>query len=200
MIESGLPAAGAALARRLRELRRSGFPHARLTQAQLAQALSEDEPVADSTLSSWENVRSPTLPLHSRLSAYARFFATKRSLEGTPHLVPLNELTQAEQMAREGLQRELFELRDHPAGELPSGRQFWRFGDDAPITVICSDLRKSDELVLGPLADEDNPNYAELYSYGDLDALFDLHGHLRATNPNTRVDLHRGTPRAYAIT
>jgi hypothetical protein len=182
--------AGASLASRLRELRRSGFPGIRLTQLQLANALSEDEPVADSTLSSWENVRSPTLPPHSRLSAYAQFFATERSLRGTAHLVPLEELTAAEDEARKELQRELFKLRDD-AGEPSARRQFWRFDDDAPITVICSDLRKSDELVLGPLAEEDNPNYAELYSYGDLDALFDLNGHLRATNPNARVNLRR---------
>jgi hypothetical protein len=184
---------GSALARRLRELRRSGFGDAKLTQLQLAQVLSEDEPVADSTLSSWENVRSPTLPPHSRLSAYAQFFATERSLESDEfHLVPLEELTPSEQMVRDELERELFRLRDEDSGGPSAGRRFWRFDDDAPITVICSDLRKSDELVLGPLSEEDNPNYAELYSYGDLDALFDLHGHLRATNPDNPVHLRRG--------
>ena len=47
--------------------------------------------------------------------------------------------------------------------------------------------------MLGPLSEEDNPNYAELYSFGDLDALFDLYGHLRATNPATPVHIRRGT-------
>lgn len=193
MVEQpGPPAAGASLARRLRHLRRSGFPDARLTQLQLVQALSDDEPVADSTLSSWENVRTPTLPPYSRLSAYAQFFATGRSLEGEPHLVPLEELTSAELKAREELERELFKLRDDASRGPSTGRRFWRFDDEAPITVMCSDLRKADEFVLGPLTDEDNPNYAELYSYGDLDALFDLYGHLRATNPNTAVHLRRG--------
>jgi hypothetical protein len=192
--QPGPPAAGSSLAKRLRELRRSHFPNAKLTQLQLAQALSEDEPVADSTLSSWENVKAPTLPPRSRLSAYAQFFATERSLEGDePRLVPIEKLTSVEQQAQDELERELFKLRDAAVGSLSAGRQFWRFDDDAPITVICSDLRKSDELVLGPLSEEDNPNYAELYSYGDLDALFDLHGHLRATNPNTPVRLRRGT-------
>jgi hypothetical protein len=191
--QSGSPAVGASLARRLRELRHSGFPDARLTQLQLAQALSKDEPVADSTLSSWENVKAPTLPPPSRLSAYALFFATHRSLEDEPHLVPLDKLTPAENKAREKLERELLKLRDDEAGGAGYGRRFWRFDDDAPITVICSDLRKSDELVLGPLSGEDNPNYAELYSYGDLDALFDLYGCLRATNPAIPVYLRRGT-------
>jgi transcriptional regulator with XRE-family HTH domain len=186
------PPAGANLARRLKDLRRSGFPGTRLTQLQLATALSQDESVADSTLSSWENDRSPTLPPPSRLSAYAQFFATRRSLQGgKPHLVPLEELTPAEHRVREDLEQELLRLRDS-GPETASDRQFWRFDDGARITVICSDLRKSDELVLGPLAEEDNPNYAELYSYGDLDALFDLHGHLRATNPSSPVHLARG--------
>jgi hypothetical protein len=190
---SGPPATGASLARRLRELRRSHFSEAKITQLQLAQALSKDEPVADSTLSSWENVKAPTLPPQSRLSAYAQFFATHRSVEGEPHLVPLEELTPDERQVRDELERELFKLRADDAGGVSAGRQFWRFDDDAPITVIGSDLRKSDELVLGPLAEEDNPNYAKLYTYGDLDALFDLHGHLRATNPDTPVYLRRGT-------
>jgi hypothetical protein len=192
---TGPPAAGASLARRLRKLRNSGFPDFKLTQLQLAQALSDDEPVADSTLSSWENVRVPTLPPYSRLSAYAQFFATERSLDGEPHLVSLEDLTPAEHQAREELEQELFKLRDNAAGEPSNVRGFWRFDDKAPITIICSDLRKSDELKLGPLSEEDNPNFAELYSYGDLDALFDLHGHLRATNPNADVRLRRVSTR-----
>jgi len=188
MVEPGPAIPGAHLARRLRELRLSGFPGAKLTQTQLARALSGDEPVADSTLSSWENVKAPTLPPSSRLGAYALFFATERSLEGGPHLVPPDELNPSEQQAREELERELIQLRED-AGGLASERRFWRF--DAPITVICTDLRKS-ELVLGPLSEEDNPNFAELYSYGDLDALLDLYGHLRATNPEAEVRLRRG--------
>ena len=64
--------------------------------------------------------------------------------------MPLEGLAAAEHKAREELERELFKLRDE-AGEPSPERQFWRFDDGAPITVICSDLRKSDELVLGPL-------------------------------------------------
>lgn len=188
------PAAGAALAKRLRELRHSGFPGARLTQRQLARALSADEPVADATLSSWENVRAPALPPHGRLRAYARFFATERSLAGEPHLVPLGELNTAEQQARQELEQELFSLREESAGGHSPRGKFWRFDDGASITIICSDLSKSDELKLGPLTEEDNPNYAELYSYGDLDALFDLYGHLRSTNPNSDVYRRRRTP------
>jgi hypothetical protein len=133
------------------------------------------------------------LPPRSRLSAYARFFATKRSLEGKPHLVPLDELSPSEQRAFEELKWELDKLRGDNTGDPAPARQFWRF-DDAQVTVICSDLRKSDELELGPLSEEDNPNYAKLYSYGDLDALFDLYGHLRATNPEFPADIRREAP------
>jgi hypothetical protein len=182
------PAVAASLAKRLRELRLSGFSDARLTQGELAQALGAEEAVGISTLSAWENSRTPTLPSRSRLSAYARLFATRRSLEDPrPHLVSLAELTPAEHEAYQELERELFRLRDDDAGELPSPHQSWRFGDGAPITVICSDLSKSDEVKLGPLSDVDNPNYTELYSYADLDALDALLGHLHSSNPYAEI-------------
>lgn len=189
MVEPGSPATGASLARRLRELRLSGFSGVRLTQAQLAGALSQDEPVATSTLSSWENVGAPALPPPSRLSAYALFFATERSLEGGPHLLSTDQLDPAEEQKRHEIEQDLLQLREAGAGSSAADHQFWRF--DAPITVICSDLRKSDALKLGPLSDEDNPNFADLYSYGDLDALLELYGHLRATNPDLPVTPRR---------
>lgn len=188
----------AQLAWRLRELRVGGIPNWKLTQRQLATALSQDEPVADSTLSSWENPKSTNPPPAGRLSAYALFFATERSVEGgTPHLVPRNKLTAAEEQKRAELERELLALRDMAPETPAEERQFWRFEPGEAITIICSDLRKSDELELGPLTEEDNPNYAELYSYGDLDALFGLYGHLCRTNPETEVRLSREvTPEA----
>jgi len=181
------PTVAASLAKYLRELRTSRFPDAKLTQTDLAQALSAEERVAVSTISAWENTRTPTLPPPYRLSAYAQFFATERSLEGPPHLVPLSQLSAQEHKTREELERKLFRLRDDDAGTPP--RQSWRFDDGAPITVICSDLKESDEVKLGPLSDVDNPNYTELYSYADLDALVALLEHLRSSNPE--VDIHR---------
>src|SRR5947209_8913907 len=106
------PPASAMLARRLRELRHTRFPHVRLTQADVAQALSEDKPIGVSTLSAWENVSNRTLPSHRWLACYARFFATARSLEDRPHLLALTELTDAEDETRRELERELFWLRD----------------------------------------------------------------------------------------
>jgi hypothetical protein len=185
----GSSAVGASLAKRLRELRVSGLRGAKLTQAKLAVALSQDEAVATSTLSSWENADAPALPPPARLRAYALFFATERSLEGGPHLLRADQLHPEEEQRRRALEHELLQLREADADGSGPERQFWRF--DAPITVICSDLRKSDELELGPLSDEDNPNFSDLYSYGDLDALYALNGHLWRENPDQPVTLRR---------
>ena len=173
----------ASLARRLRELRHSQFQGVRLKQSDVAQALSDYEPVAVSTLSAWENVSKTTLPSKDRLAVYARFFATARSLEGGPHLLPLMDLTDAEDEVRRELERELFRLRDEGA----SPHEFWRFDDGTPITIICSELTKSDEVGLGPLSNVDNPNYTRLYSFADADALIELSGHLNSTNPKTSI-------------
>ena len=108
-----------------------------------------------SSLSAWENVRTPTLPSHRRLASYACFFATERSLEKHPHLVALTELTDEEDEARPELEHELLHLRDEDAGELVSLHQSWRFDDGAPTMVICSEFRKSG-LPLGPLNEVDN--------------------------------------------
>jgi hypothetical protein len=185
-------AVAASLARRLRELRQSQFPDAKLTQSALRHALSPDEPVAISTLSAWENLRTPTLPSRARLSAYAQFFATERSLEGVPHLVPLEDLTPQEHEARNQLERELFRLRDADAGEVPLPRESWRFEYGASITIICSDLAESD-IPLGPLSDMDDPNYTELLSYADLDALVALLSHLYSRNPDATIRFTRAS-------
>jgi Helix-turn-helix domain len=177
------PGVSASLAKRLRELRHSRFPHTRLTQSDVAQALSEDEPVGVSTLSAWENVRAPTIPSPQRLAAFARFFATERSLEDHPHLIPLTDLTDAEDETRRELERELFRLRDEDVGEPPpSPHESWRLDDRFPINIFCSELGRSDELSLGPLSAVDNPNYMRLYSFADADALVELFGHLKASN------------------
>jgi hypothetical protein len=159
----------------------------RLKQSDVAQALSDDEPVAVSTLSAWENVSKSILPSKDRLAAYARFFATARSLEGGPHLLPLTDLTVAEDEARRELERELFRLRNEVIGEIDSRHESWRFDDGAPITIICSELTKSDQVCLGPLSDVDNPNYTRLYSFADADALIELIGHLSSSNPEASI-------------
>jgi hypothetical protein len=84
-------------------------------------------------------------------------------------------------------------LREESAGDAPAPLRSWQFPDEAPITIICSDLSRSDEVKLGPLSDEDNPNYTELYSYADLDALMELFGHLCSSNPTSSVRYRLGS-------
>jgi hypothetical protein len=173
------------LAQRLRELREQSWPEAGLTQAALAKALSSEGPVSSATVSSWENLSSPKLVPRRRLSAYARFFATRRSVEmGPPRLLPLSELTDTERDTCEALEAELVALRD--AARRPSARdevapaRSWHFSDSGPITLICAQLPKEET---GFVADPADPDYTELLSYADLDALVKLHGHIRAENP-----------------
>ena len=177
------PATQASLARRLRELRHMQFPEAKLKQADVALALSDDQPVGVSSVSAWENTGNPTLPSPRRLAAYARFFATERSLAGgRPHLAAQGDLDAAEDEARKNLERELLRLRDADAGEAPP-RQSWRFNDEAPVTIICSE----NQLPPGQLSDVNHPNYTKLYSYADLDPLLELYGHLRSSNPHSSI-------------
>jgi len=177
------------LAQRLRDLRELNWPEAGLTQAALAKAFSIEERVSSATVSSWENLSSPKVPPRSRLTAYARFFATHRSVDtDPPRLLPLDELTDDERDAYEGLESELVALRN--ATRRPSAKdevattRSWHFSDVGPVTLICAQLPETET---GSLANPADPNYTELLSYADLDALVELHGHIRAENPAMNV-------------
>jgi transcriptional regulator with XRE-family HTH domain len=169
------------LARRLRELRESAV--ADLTQAQLAEALSVEGRVAAATLSSWESTSNPKTPSASRLSAYARFFCTPRSLEGNPHLIPEAELTQEEIKAFDEIDAELRTLSASGGSLQPHSFRF----EAGPVVVVCPRIPGE---VQGLLAEEDDPNFTHLRQYGDLDALVEVYGHLRAENPSLDV-FHR---------
>ena len=99
------------LARRLRHLREQHWPDARLTQKILAAAFSAEEALAAATVSSWESNSAPKLPPRRRLRAYARFFATQRSVEMPPTLLPFEVLTPDEQAVCMKLEAELLKLR-----------------------------------------------------------------------------------------
>jgi hypothetical protein len=75
------------------------------------------------------------------------------------------------------------------AGRPASGADsdaLWRFSDYAPITIVCGLL--SSRLRANPsYTDPRSPDYIELYSYADLDALVELYGHVRAVNPRCDV-------------
>jgi transcriptional regulator with XRE-family HTH domain len=193
------PTAGAAraLAERLRSLRQNGWESRRITQEQLARALHRSEAL----ISSWERRVDPVTPPVDRLKAYATFFATKRSVESDPYRVLADhELTPDETAVRDGLRSELLELRAaavaDPSMPVPVarvddgslvGRGPWHFGDGGRVIIVCPEL-PPDILDGIPHASPENLDYTELSRLTDLDALFELHGHIRAVNPDSQVE------------
>lgn len=174
------------LARRLRELRERHWPDRRLTQAQLAAAFGD---VASATVSSWENPAMAKPPPPERLVTYARFFGTHRSIEGKePRVLPFDSLHDDEKAACQALEDELIALRDQAKKTIGATEaeihRSWRFADAGPLTIICAQLPEDKT---GSFADPADPNYTQLQSFADLDALIELHGHVRAENPGMGV-------------
>jgi hypothetical protein len=171
------------LAVRLRQLRQEQWPNSKLTQGELGKALGGDQPLSVATIASWENRTAPKLPQRERMLAYAQFFGTPRSVAGAPRLVPLDSFTDEERVSYETLLAELLALHDAARGTPPetiiAGRS-WHFTDTGPLTLVCAQLPEEEAV---PLAHPANPNYTELLSFGDLDAMVELHGHVRAENP-----------------
>jgi hypothetical protein len=173
----------------LRRLRTERWQGARLTQAALGKALGGSEPLAPATVASWENRTAPKLPPRDRLLAYAQFFATRRSVESPkPALVPVKSFTAEEQAEYEKLRGELIALHTAALGvslawARPAPRS-WLFADEGPLTIICAELPDSEA---PPMARRENPNYTELLSFADLDALVELFGHVRSENQDMDV-------------
>lgn len=176
------PGRAVRLARALRDLRVSEWPDVDLTQSQLAGALSAESRVAAATLSSWESLSNPKTPTAARLSAYARFFATKRSIDGGPHLIPEAELTPGERRRYGELEEQLLSLLHASEGERRSLFSF----DEGPVTIVCPELPDGER---GPLADTSNPNFNRLQQFADLDALMEMWGHVRAENPDLETGI-----------
>lgn len=188
------------LALRLRSLRKSQWPGVSVTQAQLAEALESRKPTSVQVISSWERTAAPTAPPEDRIDAIATFFSTPRSIEGGRfRLLRDDELSEKESKAREALRRELIGLREaamagdrgvSSAGDRPAetivGHGPWHFGDDAPVVIVCAELpeRIQEEL---PFAGWPAQDRAQLTRFADLDSLFELHGHIRAVNPDAEV-------------
>lgn len=178
----------ASLAERLRELRERRWPDLAVTQGMVAEALG----VSTALVSSWESATSPKTPPVYRLSGYARFFATRRSVESGPRLLDDDELTDDERTALDRLESELFELRTpSSSGRVvdvrparPSGT--WTFDDDAPVCIVSTRL-PVEMLARLDYTDPSHPNHIALLSYADVDALVELQGHLRARNPDSTV-------------
>lgn len=186
------PPAALQLAQRLRQLRQGSQ---RLTQGELAAAFSAEENLSSATVSSWESRTVPKIPPVHRLDAYARFFATPRSVpdEGTPSLLSLAELTPEEKNSYDKLSAELLRLRSAASGESfyeePTFKRTWHFPDAGRVTFVCAELPVDQ---VGAFGDPQNPNYTELQTYADIDALVELFGHIRAENPTASV--HFRTP------
>ncbi|MCK2221654.1 helix-turn-helix transcriptional regulator [Actinomadura sp. ATCC 31491] len=189
-----------ALARRLRELREGRWPDVRITQAQLRDAFGISVPL----ISSWESATAPKIPPLARLEKYAAFFATRRSIaNGSARVLPLPQLTADEHAQYRMLLDELKQLRNaalrvqsggvSPRGGAAPGEDEhldgpWHFADGEPITIICSTVPPEDREKM-PSHSPDSGDYIDLYRFNDLDSLFELHGHLRAANPNSLVTL-----------
>jgi len=105
-----------------------------------------------------------------------------------------SQLTSEERARQVDLFEELTSLRDeaqgHEPGPLAADDPYvgshWRFPPDQDITIVCSALPQ-DYLGSMPYTDADDPNYVDLYRFGDLDALLELYGHIRAANPTNQV-------------
>jgi transcriptional regulator with XRE-family HTH domain len=190
---------GRRLGSRLRVLR----TQAGLTQKQISEALE----ISSALISSWES--SSAVPPEERLSTYARFFATPRSLEvRPPRLIPSEDLTTEEEQARSDLIDELVRLREE-AMDGPSARpretgalggRFWYFPDGQQITILCTPLTRR-QLGWNPEAAESgdlspavqyatnpsHPNAVRNLANADVDALIELVGHIRAENPTANV-------------
>ena len=194
------------LARRLRELREDRWPDRKITQPQLAWALGNGKALSVPLISSWESQANPRIPPLSRLEGYAAVFATSRSFDGSePRRLSPEEMTDEEAVAMTELQQELMALRSNAlrAGTADRGTVavkrvsdversldggFWRFADGNDITIVCAQwpARMLAEI---PYTDIRDPDYIELLTYSELDALFELYGHLRAANPENQVNL-----------
>lgn len=178
-------------------LREDHWADRSITQGQLAAALGVSVPL----ISSWESAHSPKVPPVARLASYATFFATERSIAREPfRVLDTSELTDAERAVRDELLTELTELREEamqerrlprrpvsPVGVDGPAAGLWDFPDDQDVTIVCGKLPRELRETM-PYSNPDNPDYVELYSYSDPDALIELHGHIRATNPTRQVN------------
>ncbi len=167
------------LAQRLRGLREK----ARLTQSELAELFTTDgRSATGAAVSSWERSRDPSPLPDYRAEPYARLAA----LQGKPtRLPPIEELSDAQQDIRLETLDELLSLIEQARGgpaaadlARAASHRSWFF-TEGPVVIVVPDAGKG---AVGPLVETTNPNFTTLHRLADLDALIELHGHIRAEN------------------
>jgi transcriptional regulator with XRE-family HTH domain len=188
------------LGERLRRLRQSeDFD---LTQRELADVLG----ASPALISSWESGQA-TPPEH-RLEVYGRLFGARReNADKTLRLAGPDELTAEEVRHVQELVEELVQLREEATVPQSStqrdsgalGGRFWHFPDGQAITILGTPLSRrqlglNDDGTVPPDAPPitaysrpAHPNYIESIRNGDIDALIELVGHIRAENPAAEV-------------
>jgi transcriptional regulator with XRE-family HTH domain len=187
------------LARRLRALREERWPGRRITQPQLAQALGVSVPL----ISSWESLTSPRIPPPARLTTYAALFATARSFtEDSGRVIARQDMSDEELQAMSELEQELVHMRSSAMGASPAlpdpepvnevteslRKGPWYYPDGKRIVIVCARW-PSPMLQQIPYTNVADPDYVERLTFSELDALFELHGHLRASNPANVVNI-----------
>jgi hypothetical protein len=127
-------------------------------------------------------------------------------------LIGPQDMTPEEQARQEELRQELLGLRNraltagHAAGSpgeegqgasvhpgvlrLPLSSGPWFFPDGGKIAIVCAQWPR-DMLAKIPYTDMNDPDYIELLTYSELDALMMSYGHLRAANPASQVEYFR---------
>lgn len=159
------------LAARLRELRQETGA----TQKDVADALG----LGVSSISAYE--KGALLPPR-RLEDYATFLTVRRSRGDRPVLAPAAELTDNERSDRAVLLRELRSLLTQDAAT-----DLWTFPAGEPIVILCGRL----DNMTHPYSTVRDPNFTDSLTFADLDALIELHGHIRMRNPDSLVRFFR---------
>jgi hypothetical protein len=108
----------------------------------------------------------------------------------------VDRLTQANKLLR----AQLADKAGHGPAELPAAtistgqdshqsvlrESVWHFLDNSQITLVCSRLPPPHQ---SPLADPGYLNFVRFSGLADLDALIDIHGAIRANNPDSPVSI-----------
>jgi transcriptional regulator with XRE-family HTH domain len=92
-------------------------------------------------------------------------------------------LTQLRAARRPGADEHAVVVRPALAPAPAAPMDLWTFEAGEPIMIVVGRL----EDMTHPYANPRDPNYSELLTFADLDALIELHGHLARRNPDSEV-------------